>query len=177
MRIISGRFARRTLRAPAGREVRPTSDRVREALFSALESIGAVEDARVLDLFAGSGALGLEALSRGARSVTLVERHAPAIEALRANVEALGAGAEATVAKADVFAWLRRAPASAFDLVLADPPYDLPRLVDLPALAASVIAPGGLLVIEHDPRVNFDDTPGRLWSRRYGGTVVSAFGT
>ena len=174
MRIISGRFARRSLRAPAGREVRPTSDRVREALFSALHSIDLLEGARVLDLFAGSGALGLEALSRGARSATFVERYPPAVESLRSNVEALGVTAESTIVRADALAWLRRAPAGAFDLVLADPPYDLAELPAMPALAASVLAPGGLLVIEHDRRVDFEETSGHLWSRRYGGTVVSA---
>jgi 16S rRNA (guanine(966)-N(2))-methyltransferase RsmD len=177
MRIISGRFARRTLRAPAGSVVRPTSDRVREALFSALDSIDAVEDARVLDMFAGSGALGLEALSRGARHVTFVEQHPAAINALRANVEALGVKADATIVKADALAWLRRAPAGAFDLVLADPPYDLAELPDLPTLAVPAVAHGGVLVIEHDKRVEFGSTPGLLWSRRYGGTVVSAFGS
>jgi 16S rRNA (guanine966-N2)-methyltransferase len=149
---------------------------VREALFSALESRGAVAGARVADLFAGSGALGLEALSRGARSATFVEKGPSAIAALRSNIDELGAGSETSVVRADVMSWLRRAPAGAFDLVLADPPYDFAHLADLPALALPLLAAGGMLVLEHDRRHDFADASALLWSRAYGGTVVSAFG-
>ncbi len=176
MRIIAGRFARRVLKVPKGLDVRPTADRVREALFSALESRGAIAGARVLDLFAGSGALGLEALSRGAAHATFVEQRTTAASALRANIDALGAGAESSVIRADAMAWHRRAPAAAFDLVLADPPYDLDQLPDLPANLLRLLAPEGTLVIEHDARHSFVESAGLLWSRRYGRTVLSAFG-
>jgi 16S rRNA (guanine(966)-N(2))-methyltransferase RsmD len=175
MRIISGRYARRTLAVPKGLGVRPTADRVREALFSALESRGAIAGARVLDLFAGSGALGLEALSRGAAAGTFVVQRSAAIAALRSNVAALDAGAEVTIVRADAMAWLRRAPAGSFDLVLADPPYDLDVLPRLPALLLPLLAPEGTLVVEHDARHDFAGADGLLWSRRYGRTVLSAF--
>jgi len=143
---------------------------VREALFSALVSRDAVGGARVADLYAGTGALGLEALSRGAATVTFVENSPAALDALRANIAALGAGGEVTAVRADVTAWLRRAPAGAFDLVLADPPYDAPELPRLPERALRLLAPGGTLAVEHDTRHSFDDA---AWSRRYGRTMVS----
>ena len=119
--MIAGRYGGRRLQAPPGDATRPTADRVREALFSILGE--RVAGARVLDLFAGSGALGLEALSRGAREVTFVERAPAALKALRANLAALGADAD--VVRADALRWLRAASGGArqYDLVLLDPPY------------------------------------------------------
>jgi len=132
MRIIAGRWKGRRLKAPRGKGVRPTSDRVREAWMSAMGAD--VMDARVLDLFAGSGALGLEALSRGAARLVFVERARGALGVIRANVELVGAGAECTVVASDVFAFLRAREKGeeVFDLALADPPYgtgDAARLV------------------------------------------------
>ncbi len=175
MRIIAGRYGRRPLQAPPGLDVRPTADRVREALFSALAARGAVEGARVLDLFAGTGALGLEALSRGAARATFVERHPQALAALAANVRALGAGPDAAVVRADALAWLRRPPGEAFDLAFADPPYDLPALPALPDLARPHLAPGGVFVLEHDARHDFAAHPALDWTRTYGRTVLSVF--
>src|SRR3954453_13668244 len=121
MRVIAGSYGGRTLKAPAGDGTRPTSDRVREALFSILGD--RVAGARVLDLFAGSGALGIEALSRGAASATFVDDAPAALRVLRANLEALGEDAE--VVRADAVRWLRAASGRAhqYDLVLLDPPY------------------------------------------------------
>jgi pantetheine-phosphate adenylyltransferase len=121
VRIIAGRWRGRPLRAPPGRETRPTADRVREAWMSALEPL--LGGARVLDLFAGSGALGLEALSRGAAHVTFVERAGPALRALAENVHQLGAGAEVEIVRADALAYVQRLAERAFDVALADPPY------------------------------------------------------
>ena len=118
MRVVAGEFKGRRLHAPRGARTRPTADRVREALFSML---GEVSGARVLDLYAGSGALGIEALSRGAESATFVERDRQALAALRRNLEAVGANAE--VIARDVGRFLAR-PAGTFDLVFCDPPYD-----------------------------------------------------
>src|SRR5699024_8275034 len=121
MRVISGTYGGRTLKAPPGDGTRPTSDRVREALFSILATH--THDARVLDLFAGSGALGLEALSRGAGEVTFVDESRPAIQAIEANLRALGA--DAAVRKQDALRFLIHASQSAaqYDLVFLDPPY------------------------------------------------------
>jgi 16S rRNA (guanine966-N2)-methyltransferase len=129
MRIIAGRWKGHGLKALTVKGVRPTTDRVREAWMSALGAD--VVDARVLDLFAGSGALGLEALSRGAQSVVLVERSRGALGVLRANIELLGAEEQCTVVDRDVFRYLN-GPGADFDIALADPPYqggDAGRLV------------------------------------------------
>lgn len=132
MRIIAGTWGGRRLRAVKGRGIRPTTDRVREAWMAALAP--SLEGAKVLDLFAGSGALGLEALSRGARHVVFVERARGALATLRANVELLGAGDRCRVVAGDAMAFVRRLEEGAFDLALADPPYDggwAPKLVNL----------------------------------------------
>ena len=149
MRVVAGRYRGRRLTAPRGTSVRPTSDRVREALFSIL---GDIEGLRVLDLFAGSGALAIEALSRGAASATLVENDPAALDAIRANLAPLP-DAHAEVVRADALAWLggRRGP---FDLVFADPPYSSasklagPLSQKLPA----ALSPNALIVSESDKR-------------------------
>ncbi|MBK9178951.1 MAG: 16S rRNA (guanine(966)-N(2))-methyltransferase RsmD [Acidimicrobiales bacterium] len=166
MRVVAGSARGRRLVAPRGRGVRPTTDRVREAVFNALGSLGAVEGGRVLDLFAGSGALGIEALSRGAASAVFVERDPVALAALRTNLAGTGvAGAE--VVAADALAWLA-ADHGPFDLALLDPPYEFDRWPEVLArLRAS------LVVIESDRAIG----PGPGWevvrARRYGGTVVT----
>lgn len=123
-RIIAGTARGRTLVVPRGELTRPTSDRVREALFSRLQHEGVLDGARVLDLYAGSGALGLEAASRGAAAVVLVESGRMAVQAARANVAALGLSGMTVVADR-VERFLGRHPDSAFDVVFLDPPYAL----------------------------------------------------
>ena len=136
MRVVAGEYKGRRLHAPRGSRTRPTADRVREAVFSML---GDVSGARVLDLYAGSGALGIEALSRGAESAVFVERDRAALTALQRNLEATGARGE--VRRQDVARFLAR-PAGTFDLVFCDPPYDgAPAIAEalaeaLPAMAA-----------------------------------------
>ena len=175
MRIIAGRFGGRRLAAPPGRATRPTSDRVREALFSILEAGGGVLDARVLDLYAGSGALGIEALSRGAASVMFVEREARAAAALRANLESLGV--EAVVRRGDVLAALREARegGETYDLVLCDPPYrlapDLGR--SLGEALVPLLAQDARVVTESDRRKPLDlDLLSLTDERRYGDTLI-----
>ena len=175
MRVTGGALARRTLEAPKGRHTRPTTDRVREALFNLVGSRLDLEGAAVLDLFAGSGALGVEALSRGAASALFVERHGPTLAVARRNAEALGLAARSAFVRADALAVVRRSPAERYGLVLADPPYGLDALPEIPALARPHLAPGGLLALEHDARHAFDAAPGWLLSRAYGRTVVSLF--
>jgi 16S rRNA (guanine966-N2)-methyltransferase len=150
LRVIAGTHRGRRLEAPPGRDTRPTADRVREALFSIL---GSVEGMRVLDLFAGSGALGIEALSRGAASATFVERDRRAADVIRANLEGLGGQAEVVVR--DALAWLKAAPAGpGYDLVLLDPPYDsADRLArSLSGRLPGVLAADALIVSESDRR-------------------------
>src|SRR5436853_535402 len=122
MRVVAGTARGRPLRAPRGDAIRPTSDRVREAIFNSLTSLGAIEGATVADLFAGTGALGIEALSRGAGHVTFVDQDREAIATIDANLAATGlAGAPASVVRADVARWI--ATAAPVDLALLDPPY------------------------------------------------------
>jgi 16S rRNA (guanine966-N2)-methyltransferase len=158
LRIIGGRLGGRRFNTPPGRQTRPTADKVREAIFNTLATLLELDGARVLDLFAGSGALGLEALSRGAVHCTFVEAHARTAAGIRANLALLGLEpAAAQVVTARVEAWLRKAPAAPAEpapapagLVLADPPYaygDHAGLLE--ALAASdAVAPGALIVLE-----------------------------
>jgi 16S rRNA (guanine966-N2)-methyltransferase len=121
MRIIAGKWRSRIIEAPPGRDTRPTTDRVREAWMSMLQP--ELPGSRVLDLFSGSGALGLEALSRGARHVTFVEKGPPALRALRANVEKLAAEPDVEIVKADALRFIENLQPLAYDLALADPPY------------------------------------------------------
>ena len=121
MRVVAGEFRGRKLSAPAGDTTRPTTDRVREAVFNSLDSMDLLDDAVVVDLFAGSGAMGIEALSRGASRCTFVERDRAALQALRANLSTLGLDNRATVVTSDVLAWV---PAMrGVDLAIIDPPY------------------------------------------------------
>ncbi len=174
MRIIAGAFSGRTIAAPPGRGTRPTSGRVREALFNLLAARLSFDGVTVLDLFAGSGALGLEALSRGAAAATLVERHGPTLAVARSNASALGVPVQAV--RADALAFLRRPPRAPFGLAFADPSYDLAEIPDLPALVRPHLAPGALFALEHDNRHDFSDAPGLVLTRAYGQTVVSLFG-
>ncbi len=175
MRVIAGSLGGRRLRAPRGAGTRPTADRVREAVFAML---GALEGARVLDLYAGSGALGIEALSRGAASAVFVERHTPALTALRANLEALGLlGGEVEIRRAEALAALQtaRVRGEAYDLVFLDPPYEkAPHLTE--ALSAGVpplLAPAGRVVVECDRRAPLAFELPRLRERRYGDTLIT----
>lgn len=148
MRIIAGEWRGRRLAAPPGLATRPTGDRTRETLFSMLASrLGGFESLRVADLYAGSGALGLEALSRGAAHATFVETDPLALKALRANAEALGAGSRADIRPQSALAL---PPAEPFDLILADPPYapGSGSGVVAAVAAAGWLAPGGWLAVE-----------------------------
>jgi len=172
LRVIAGAHKGRRLTAPPGRGTRPTSDRVREALFSILGV--AVADARVLDLFAGTGALGIEALSRGAASATFVDSDAGAIRAVKANLEGI-AGGEVVRRDARAFLGTARQDGRQYDLVFLDPPY---RLADalgrvLGEAVAAVLAPGGIVVSESDRRAPLDLPPLTLDDeRRYGDTLI-----
>jgi 16S rRNA (guanine966-N2)-methyltransferase len=179
MRVIAGTLGGRRLKAPPGRGTRPTSDRVREALFSMLGEIGG---ARVLDLFAGSGALGIEALSRGAARAVFVERDARAAAVLRENLAELGLGSErAELRRGDALAALRtaRERGELYDLVLIDPPYaDAAGLGGkLPALLAPVLAPAARVVSESDRRAPLVLDLPIATERRYGDTSITIFTT
>lgn len=171
MRVVSGDLGGRKLVTPDGSDTRPTSDRVREAMFNSLFSLDAIEGARVLDAFAGSGALGIEALSRGALHATFVETGRDALAALRENLETLQLGAQGRVAPGDALAHLERTAAegSHYDLVLLDPPYGFDQWDEL--LAAVPV--GARVVIESDREVIVPDSWEVHRRKRYGGTVVT----
>jgi 16S rRNA (guanine966-N2)-methyltransferase len=169
VRIVAGEWRGRRIEAPRDDRVRPTADRVREAWMSIVGP--SLRDARVVDLFAGSGALGLEALSRGARSAEFVEIAPKSLAALRANIEALGAADRASVHRGDALRFAASLPAAAYDVGFADPPYGLglasrlaERWLDTPF--------ANVLGIEH--RVN-EELPGSTDRRRYGDTVITFF--
>lgn len=168
-RIIAGSARGRRLQVPAGDSTRPTSDRAREGLFSSLQSLIDVEGVRVLDLYAGSGAVGLEALSRGAESVTLVEDDPLALTAIRANAAAVGLpGAHVVPMRVEVF--LAAEPEPRYDVAFVDPPYD----VDVtPALERLVgwLAEDAVVVVERRTRggeLVWPDGLREERSRRYG---------
>jgi 16S rRNA (guanine(966)-N(2))-methyltransferase RsmD len=174
--VTGGIFGGRTLRVPAGRGVRPTTDRVREATFARL---GALGGARVLDLYAGTGALGIEALSRGAVSVVFVERASASLDALRRNLATLCLGESVRIVARDVAAAvadLGRAR-ERFDLVLLDPPYETgeDERTLRAVVAARILAPGALLVVERSRRHALPPISGLALQdeRRYGDTIVS----
>lgn len=156
---------------------RPTSERVREALFSRLEHLDAVDGARVLDLFAGSGALGLESASRGASAVTLVEAARHAADVCRRNVAALGLAGTVVVAAERAERFVERPATAPWDLVLVDPPYDLAE-ADLAAVLAGLagaLAPGAVVVVERSTRAPEPAWPAglrRFDERGYGETAV-----
>jgi 16S rRNA (guanine966-N2)-methyltransferase len=167
MRVVAGLAGGRQLRAPVGRQVRPTSERVREALFNALGSLDAIDGATVLDLFAGTGALGIEALSRGAASAIFVDADARAVAAVKENLIATGLADRARVVQADVLRYLAGAPAPV-DVAFADPPY---AFDGWPGLLA--VLPARLVAIEARAHVELPAGWHPLRSKRYGDTVVT----
>ncbi len=146
MRVVAGEYGGRRLKAPTGLDTRPTADRVREALFSIL---GQVDGITVLDLYAGSGALGIEALSRGAVAAVFVESDSNAADVIDENLAALGV-TDGEVIRRDALAWLRSAAEGQFDLVFCDPPYDAAAQIAQPLtdLLPRVAAPQALIVTE-----------------------------
>jgi 16S rRNA (guanine(966)-N(2))-methyltransferase RsmD len=178
MRIISGSLKGGTVRAPRGTAVRPTSDKVREALFDILQE--RIAGASFLDLFAGVGAVGIEALSRGAERVSFVEKKPTPLRFLEENIAALRLSDRASIYRVDVLAFLSRPQGGPYDIVFADPPYgsDILRKA-LPRVAASdIITPETWVIVEHHHKLDIEEPTDdfRLFRRRrYGETVLSFF--
>ena len=169
MRVVAGDARGRTIVAPEGTRTRPTSDRVRESIFNMLFSLGATGELDALDLYAGCGALGIEALSRGATHCTFVEKDRRAVECIRDNLDSLGYADRSTVIQADVLEWVERNE-QGFDVVLADPPYadeSWETLLDQ-LTARWVVAEAGEVVDEHP---SWDV----VREKTYGTTVVTVF--
>ena len=166
LRIIAGEFKGRRLKAPAGRTVRPTGDRVKAAWFSILQQ--SIPDARVLDLFAGSGALGLEAISRGAAQVDFVENQQASLAVIRDNVASLKVEPRVTIHRSDAMRFAERLQVAAYDVAFADPPYTSNDAADLAELFRKTPF-ARVFSIEHgtDHPIAGDDT------RRYGDTAIT----
>lgn len=169
MRVVAGRWRGRPIDAPRDGRVRPTADKVREAWLSIVAA--EVAGAAVVDLFAGSGALGIEALSRGARSCDFVELNGPSLKALGANLERVGAGDAARVRRGDALRFVETLPAFAYDLAFADPPYTTDAAVRVAERWLRVPF-ARVLGVEHDARVTL---PGGEDSRKYGTTRVTFY--
>lgn len=178
MRVIAGVAKGHPLKAPKGSGTRPTADRVREALFNVLAA--RVPDARVLDGFAGTGALGIEALSRGASAAVFVEQDAAVAAIIRENLGRTGLAAQGTVLVQDIAQMARYAAHGPFDLIFLDPPYDrgwVERLLGLFG-PGQLLSPAGLLMLEHSRREAAPAAAGNLEQVRqltYGDTVISLF--
>jgi 16S rRNA (guanine966-N2)-methyltransferase len=176
VRVIAGTHGGRELVAPKGLATRPTSDRVREALFSILGDVGGT---RVLDLFAGSGALAIEALSRGAAHATLVDTSPAALTAIRRNLEALGIEAVVSRQAAQRFLGGARAQRRQYDLVFLDPPYRHASSLstELTGALVPVLAPQARVVAESDRRHPLELGLDLLDERRYGDTLIKIHGS
>ncbi len=169
MRVIAGTYRSRILKSLKGLALRPTSDRLRETLFNVLAPN--IAGSRFVDLFAGTGAIGIEALSRGAAEVVFIENHAPAVMLIRRNLESLGINSGVTVLAIDALRGLamlaarKSAGAPAFDHIFLDPPYtaaeDYSRVLEFLG-SADLLAPGGMVVAEHRRNFDLPEEPGAL---------------
>ncbi len=175
MRIISGKYGRRRFDVPTGITARPTTDMARENLFNVLNNFIDFDGITALDLFAGTGAISFELLSRGAAAVTAVEM-ARTQTAFINKVKAMLADDNLTVVKGDVFKFIDSCTRR-FDLIFADPPYDLPRFADVPRLVldSPVMGPGSIFVMEHPREHDFSALPHFMQHRAYGKVNFSIF--
>jgi len=175
MNIIAGQYGGHGLKSPPGHETRPSTARVRESLFGLVDARLYLEGAEVLDLFAGTGALGLEAISRGAALVTFVESDGQVLDYARANAEKLGVQDRCIFIQGDAVDYLEQYDGPELDLIMADPPYKLDAMRELPNLAVPLLQTDGVFTLEHSSHDWFDEHPHLITSRPYGRTIVSLF--
>jgi 16S rRNA (guanine(966)-N(2))-methyltransferase RsmD len=175
MRVIGGTYRGRTLITVRDLSIRPTTDRAKQTIFDMLATRCDLDGARVLDLFSGSGSLGLEAISRGAASVTFVERARTSVDVLEKNIRALDCAAHCTVHTADVF-WFLKNVAQPYDVVFADPPYKLPEIGMLPVRIheSAAVRNGTWVVMEHsrESAMQFPDNGYTVITKPFGQTTV-----
>ncbi|MCI6856163.1 MAG: 16S rRNA (guanine(966)-N(2))-methyltransferase RsmD [Bacteroidales bacterium] len=173
MRIIRGKYGRRRFDVPKNITARPTTDFARENIFNVIENLIDIDGIEALDLFAGTGAISLELLSRGAARVTAVEKAMTQYAFIRRTAEQLGEQ-NLNLIKGDVFKFLA-APHEKFDFIFADPPYDLPRFGEIPQLVlqADILKPDGFFIIEHSRAYDFSTLPGFVDHRIYGSVNFS----
>ena len=175
MRIIAGNLKGRKLLRSKNLTTRPTTDRVRESLYALVEARISLQGVRLLDLFSGTGALAFEGISRGAEYATLIDFDHKAVRVARNNAESLNLLQKCNFLCADAMTYLQQYHGPPLDLILADPPYELNAIMDLPNFAIPHLCPGGMLVVEHDLRTEFSKHPNLDTSRGYGRTHVSIF--
>jgi len=173
MKIIGGKLGGREIKAPSGKATHPMSERVRGALFNIL---GDVSGLSVLDAYAGSGALGLESLSRGASSALLIDKDFNAYKLLRENIESLGLSGRAKAVRANCVSWLKNNPRARFDLIFLDPPYDKLNLGDIEAFTKH-LNPNGLMVLSFTGRESVPTVNGVVVvdSRLYGDAALAFY--
>ncbi len=177
MRIIGGHFKGRKFYPPAKNwPTRPTTDFAKEGLFNILANHLDFESLKVLDLFGGTGSHSYEFISRGCRDVTYVDKFGPAVRFVQQTAQTLEMTGAIRIVKADVFKFARHCD-DQFDYIFAGPPYPLPNIPEIPDLifAEGLLVPGGWLVLEHNPRHEFQDHPHFLQVRNYGTTIFSFF--
>lgn len=175
MRIIRGKYGRRRFDVPTNITARPTTDFARENIFNVLENLTDIEGKRVLDLFAGTGAISIEFLSRDAASVTAVEKAATQYNFIKKVAGTLG-DTNLTLIKGDALRFLASV-STPYDIVFADPPYDMPGFADIPSkiLTSGAVAPGTIVIVEHNKTHDFSSLPGYLDHRTYGSVNFSIF--
>lgn len=175
MRIIRGKYGKRRFDVPRNITARPTTDFAKENIFNVIENIEDIEGSTVLDLFAGTGAISLEFLSRGANSVTAVEMASTQANFIRSVKEKLN-DSHLRVIKGDVFKFLSTVHAP-YDIVFADPPYDHPDFAEIPSriMASGAVKPGSLVIVEHNSSHDFSSLPGFDQHRTYGSVNFSLF--
>jgi 16S rRNA (guanine966-N2)-methyltransferase len=175
MKLIAGQYGGHGLKTPSGHQTRPSTARTREALFGLIDARIYLEGAEVLDLFAGTGALGLEAISRGADLVTFVEQKREVLDYARENAEKLGVEDKCIFIQGDAVEYLRSYSGPKLDLIMADPPYKLEAMQEMPDLAIPHLKTDGVFTLEHSSHDWFDEHPHLMTSRSYGRTIVSLF--
>ncbi|MGB1049465.1 MAG: 16S rRNA (guanine(966)-N(2))-methyltransferase RsmD [Rhodothermales bacterium] len=175
MRIIAGRFKRRTLASPSGDAIRPTTDRTRESMFNVIGARLDLEGAVVADLFCGSGSLGLEAFSRGASRVEFVDRETTSLALARKNAFSLDEHAPCRFIRSDAKAWARQQTPEAYDLILADPPYHADGIETLIDVILPLLRNGGLFLLEHDRSLKLPEHVALEAIRTYGKTAVAIY--
>ncbi len=175
MRIVSGKLKGRRFSPPASFKARPTTDQARESLFNILNNLILFEDQEVLDLFGGTGAMSYEFASRGAVSVTTVEKSFPHFKFIKTTSETFGLSDTLRIVKSDVFKFLPK-DNNTYSLIFADPPFNLPELQELPQMVMNSgrLAPNGLFILEHGPDHNFGNQP-FFWQQRSYGKVNFSF--
>ena len=175
MRIISGSLRRRTLKAPKGHLTRPTTERTREAIFNLVSSRIDFHDIQVLDLFAGTGALGFESLSRGANLAIFVESDARVMRICKENATLLELDEASVFYQTKVASFVRTYKGPPFDIIFADPPYKLEKIPGLPDAVFPLLKSDGLFVLEHDQVHSFEEDDRLIRTKSYGRTVISIF--